>query len=781
MATILIVDDLAADREFLLTLLRSQGHRVLEAADGREALGRPCRQRGQATSRNSIASTRLLTDTNPKPGEELRTANARLRALIDIGLELSSELDPDRLFQRVGVAARDLFGATYVTLGIVDPNDGTMQRLLTCGADAAAVRTPPTGSRAVRRSPASSGRSSPSGARSAARILAAIRPDCSCRCGIRKSRHTSPRRSRRCRRSTVGCVSSGMRAGPSPADDEPLFEALSAQAGRIYERLSLAAAARKRAGELEHQILDRQRAESTVRYERDRAQRYLDVAQVILLNLDVEGRITLINRKGCELLGWTERELLGRDFLDTCLPARTRVALRTRFHEVLGGDCAVIETAVLTRSGGELLIEWRNTLLRDDAGDVVGTFSSGTDITERNRAVEALRTAEERMRFALENANVGIWDLDYVTGTLRWSETIEIQYGLQPGTFAGTIEAFIERVHPDDRAMVLETFANAAKSGADFCFDHRSMRPDGTVRWLSGAGRVQLGDHGEPLRGVGTSLDVTERRALEEQYLQAQKMEAVGLLAGGVAHDFNNLLTEILGHCELLLADLDPDDTRQADIAEIQKAGARAAGLTRQLMAFSRKEIIEPTVLDLNGVVAGMRGMLGRLIGENVNVVLSLRPELARVKADHGQIEQILMNLAVNARDAMPSGGTLRIETANIELGENDAKTTGAVKPGAVRGADGGRHRHRHDAAGAGAIVRAVLHHQGTRRRHRAGSGDRRRHRQAERRGDRRPQRGRPGHVVHGLFPQNVRQGDGRRRTAAGRPLAGPGPHRAGG
>ena len=208
------------------------------------------------------------------------------------------------------------------------------------------------------------------------------------------------------------------------------------------------------------------------------------------------------------------------------------------------------------------------------------------------------------------------------------------------------------------------------------------MRPDGTVRWLSGAGRVQLGEHGEPLRGVGTSLDVTERRALEEQYLQAQKMEAVGLLAGGVAHDFNNLLTEILGHCELLLADLDPGDTRQADIAEIQKAGARAAGLTRQLMAFSRKEIIEPTVLDLNGVVAGMRGMLGRLIGENVNVVLSLRPELARVKADHGQIEQILMNLAVNARDAMPGGGTLRIETANIELDENDAKTTGSVKPG---------------------------------------------------------------------------------------------------
>ena len=220
------------------------------------------------------------------------------------------------------------------------------------------------------------------------------------------------------------------------------------------------------------------------------------------------------------------------------------------------------------------------------------------------------------------------------------------------------------------------------KSGADFSMQHRAIWPDGTVRWLSGAGRIHLGEHGEPVRGVGISLDVTERRTLEEQYQQAQKMEAIGRLAGGVAHDFNNLLTVILGYCELLLADLDPDDPRQADIAEIQKAGASAAGLTRQLLAFSRKQIIEPTLLDLNVVVADMRAMLGRLIGEDVKVVLGLRPELAPVKADRGQVEQIVMNLAVNARDAMPRGGTLTIETANVELDEHYAKTHLAVKPG---------------------------------------------------------------------------------------------------
>src|SRR4029077_469597 len=138
---------------------------------------------------------------------------------------------------------------------------------------------------------------------------------------------------------------------------------------------------------------------------------------------------------------------------------------------------------------------------------------------------------------------------------------------------------------------------------------------------LTGAGRFQLDEHGKPVRGLGISQDVTERHALEDQYRQAKKMDAVGRLAGGVAHDFNNLLTAILGYCELLLEDLDSGDPRQRDIVEIQKAGTSAAGLTRQLLAFSRKEVIEPALLDLNVVVAHMRAMLGRLIREDVKVV----------------------------------------------------------------------------------------------------------------------------------------------------------------
>ncbi len=747
MATILIVDDLSVNRAFLVTLLRDQGHRLLEAANGREGLAsaqadhpdlvitdvlmpvmdgyelvrqlrldpttsripvvfytahygaREARARalegvpyvltkpaqseevlrivgrvlsgesasGMSPDASPLATEsdrehlRLLTHELSEKAGDLRAANVRLRALINIGLELASEPDADRLLHRVCVAAHDLFGATYITLGILDRHDRTVQRVVACGTDPACwVKTGDAVSGilgavvAERRTL----RGVNPGGDPATLQLPLLHPEVQAflAAPIASTAHV------------YGWICLvGNEGRTFTEEDEDLLQALAGQVGRIYE--------------LAHEILERKRAESALRHERDRAQRYLDTAEVILLALDMEGRITRVNRYACAVLGWTADELLGRDWVETCIPAGIRDAVRATFHKVIGGDLSVVENPVLTRSGEERLIEWRNRLLRDDAGHVIGTFSSGADITERHQALEALRTAEERMRFALEAAKVGIWDMDFTTGVLRWSEILESQHGLQPGTFGRTFEALVERIHPQDRVALSETMAKANRSGADFSLSYRTIWPDGTVRWLSGAGRVHLDEHGEPARGVGISQDVTERHTLEEQYQQAQKMEAIGRLAGGVAHDFNNLLTVILGYCELLLADLDPADARQTDMAEIQKAGMRAAALTRQLLAFSRKAIIEPTLLDLNVVVTDMRAMLGRLIREDVKVVLNLRPGLAPVKADRGQVEQIVMNLSVNAWDAMPSGGTLTIETANVELDEH-AKTHLSVKPG---------------------------------------------------------------------------------------------------
>ena len=304
------------------------------------------------------------------------------------------------------------------------------------------------------------------------------------------------------------------------------------------------------------------------------------------------------------------------------------------------------------------------------------------DITERTRLQAALRTSEERMRFALDAAGVGIWDMDHRTGELHFSERVEAQYGLQPGTFDGTLEAFIALIHPEDQESMRSSVTKAMQFGGDFTLNGRTTWPDGTVHWLEGIGREYRGVDGLPLRALGISFDVTAKQLLENQYRQAQKMEAVGQLAGSVAHDFNNLLTVILGFCELLLPDVDSSDPRQADIVEIQKAGMRAAGLTRQLLAFSRKQIIEPTVLDLNAVVSDMQAMLRRLIGEDVTITLDLAPDLGRMKADRGQLEQVVMNLAINARDAMPTGGRLRLETTHVDLDEKYARTHPAVTPG---------------------------------------------------------------------------------------------------
>jgi signal transduction histidine kinase len=176
--------------------------------------------------------------------------------------------------------------------------------------------------------------------------------------------------------------------------------------------------------------------------------------------------------------------------------------------------------------------------------------------------------------------------------------------------------------------------------------------------------------------------DLTERKELEQQVMQSQKMEAIGLLAGGVAHDFNNLLTSILGYADLLGNKLGPDLQLSRYTGEIKKAAELAAALTRQLLAFSRKQLLEPRVLDVNEVLAGMRLMVERLMGENITLNMELDPELGRIKADQGQIEQVLLNLVVNARDAMPRGGKITIETSNVELDENYASTHLAVNPG---------------------------------------------------------------------------------------------------
>jgi two-component system cell cycle sensor histidine kinase/response regulator CckA len=288
---------------------------------------------------------------------------------------------------------------------------------------------------------------------------------------------------------------------------------------------------------------------------------------------------------------------------------------------------------------------------------------------------------EDPTRLALDAARAGTWDVDFVTGCARWSDTLETLHGLQVGTFGKTLKAFLNAIHPEDRPQVREALERAMRDRTDPHIHYRTIWPDGTIRQVSSFGRIFY-DGGAPLRAAGVSIDVTERTELEERHRQSQKMEAIGQLAGGIAHDFNNLLTAIHGYSEILTEAIDSQSPLLTDVREIQRAADRATTLTRQLLAFSRNQILEPRILDLRESIHSMESMLSRLIGENIEVVARLAPDVGHVKADPGQIEQVILNLALNARDAMANGGTMIIELANAELDASYARRHASVAPG---------------------------------------------------------------------------------------------------
>jgi two-component system, cell cycle sensor histidine kinase and response regulator CckA len=239
-----------------------------------------------------------------------------------------------------------------------------------------------------------------------------------------------------------------------------------------------------------------------------------------------------------------------------------------------------------------------------------------------------------------------------------------------------------EQIHPDDQQAVKLAADEAKKTGVGRRVEYRIRHKSGEWRVLESTASAVRNAEGEVEKLIIVNRDITERRHLEQQLLLSQRLEAVGKLSGGIAHDFNNILGVIIGYSEALLQKMGADDPMREAIDEIEKAGQRAAALTQQLLAFSRKQVLEPKVLDLNSIVADVEKMLRRLIGEDVGLEIISSPTLGRVKADRGQIEQVILNLAVNARDAMPRGGQLKIETMNADLDEDDARRKRYVVPG---------------------------------------------------------------------------------------------------
>ncbi len=294
---------------------------------------------------------------------------------------------------------------------------------------------------------------------------------------------------------------------------------------------------------------------------------------------------------------------------------------------------------------------------------------------------QALRESEERFRSVVENASDLITVLT-ADGVIEYeSPSLERLLGWHPEELIG--KQIMDYVHPDDVTVLSEAIARrlADPVAVNPPVEFRVRARDGSWHVLAVTSRVSRSETGA-LTLVATSRDVTERRALEDQLRQAHRLESVGRLAGGVAHDFNNLLTVIGGRAHLLLSRLRRDDPTRRDIELIKKTSARAAELTQQLLAFSRRQVLQPKVLNLNDVVTGLENILQRLIGEHIELVTALAPGALTIKADPGQLEQVVMNLALNARDAMPTGGRLSIETARVALGPPRPVSVEAVEAG---------------------------------------------------------------------------------------------------
>jgi two-component system, cell cycle sensor histidine kinase and response regulator CckA len=551
-------------------------------------------------------------------------------------------------------------------------------------------------------------------------------------------------------------------------------------------------------------------AESELKKERDKAQIYLDIAGITIVVIDNDQKVSLINKKGCEVLGYSEDEIIGKNWFDSFLPEHNRDEVKAIFDKIMTGDhksFEYYENSVLNKSGEERTIAWNNSYVTDDTGKIIYIIASGEDITEHKQMVKQLQLASEWLGLAQQAANAGAWDWDMTTGILTWSKEFYELFGLDPSAKA-SFEAWLAVLHPDDRESAMEKINQTIKEHIHLESEYRIIHPDGDIRWIIAKGDTLYNESGQPMRMSGICVDntirkmeeeilieneakykslfnsmingfsihemiygesgkpidyrfldvnpafeqitglrkefvigktalevlpnlesywidtygevvltgkpkhfeqytqslskyfevtaysprknqfavifndVTDRKQLEEQLRQSQKMEAIGQLAGGVAHDFNNLLQVITGYSEFVLAQLSKVNPMRSNIEEIKNAGEQAASLTRQLLAFSRRQMLQQQIISVNDIVYNMGKMLKRLIGEDIELIVSLSPDIMTVKADQSQIEQVIMNLVINARDAMPDGGELIIKTKNVIIDEAQSLVIPESQPG---------------------------------------------------------------------------------------------------
>ncbi len=430
--------------------------------------------------------------------------------------------------------------------------------------------------------------------------------------------------------------------------------------------------------------IQRKQAEDALRENERRFRALIENSADMLILLNPAGVITYTSPATTRILGFETEEVMGLSVFDWVRPEHVeRVAEHLAEALRNPGQPEFVQAEARGKDGAWRIFEGTLTNCLGVPG-VEAVVVNVRDMTEQERAQEALRNAEGRFRTLVEQLPAityiaepgpeGHWE--YV------SPQIETLMGYSAQEWIGLASTWWNRVHPDDRERVAESEKEFERTGKPLRQEYRMIARDGHVLWFRDEAVLLRRDADRPPLMQGVLHDITDQKRLEDQLRQAQKMEAVGRLAGGVAHDFNNLLMVIQGHTSLLGERLQEGSAERRSVDQIQKSSERAAALTRQLLAFSRMQVMQPRVLDLNGVVADMGKMLRRVIGEHIELILRYDSGLGRVKADPGQIEQVLLNLVVNARDAMPSGGKLVIETCNLSIDEAAARRISSLQPG---------------------------------------------------------------------------------------------------
>jgi signal transduction histidine kinase len=335
---------------------------------------------------------------------------------------------------------------------------------------------------------------------------------------------------------------------------------------------------------------------------------------------------------------------------------------------------------MIKHTAGEAIRPHRNSELSEAGSAIEREWA--TDATWLPALVADLRRSDERTKYALGAAKTGVWEAELFTGQVEWSDTMHLAMGHPKSSFDGSIVGMMSMIHADDRDKFARVIHGNFDAPREFQVDVRVPWPDTSLHYVQLRGKIAAEADGMSVRLISVAQDITEQKQLELKLRQAQKMEAMGRLAGGVAHDFNNILTAILGYAMLIEGEPGDRDAAHEHASQIRKASERAAALTRQLLAFSRRQVIENRVVMVPEVIEDLLPMLGKLLGEQISIGYDVAADCHPLFADPAQLQQVVMNLAVNARDAMPNGGRLTIKASNVRLGDADCMPRFKMKPG---------------------------------------------------------------------------------------------------